>query len=323
MSIAGHGLRELVRPADVGGELEIRSGAEVASLTEALYVGLLTVALWGMHVVCAMSVVIAFVRTDDANFVRTTTLAAILSLLSGLALRWRVRFYRAMRRWPLLALSPPLVPLVALVVDGVSHSPMSYPATVGIAMTAFVGGRRWALVAATLVALGAIAAQTLNTGLGALNSVGQGASGYFVWALVCAGLAESFVLLMLRLPPPAPPRQTRPPVHVPNLAGDPDRPPAPPPAPPPAVTPAPADARREASARDPAALQGPGHLTARQLQVVALLADGLRAEDVAARLGLTTSSVYRHVERAKERAGVRTRGELVAIAVRETIVPGT
>jgi DNA-binding CsgD family transcriptional regulator len=325
VSIVRVGLGELVLRSDArpGGELVVRSGAEAADLTEALYVGLLAVALWGMQVVCAMSVVIAFVRTDHANFARTTMLAVVLSLLSALALRSRVRYYRAMRRWPLLSLSPPAVSLVALVIDGVSHSPMSYPASVGIAMTAFVHGRRWALVAATLVSVGAIAAAMLNAGLGALNSVGQGAAGYFVWALVCAGLAESFVLLILRLPQPDPsPSPPSEPVRVPNLGGDPGRAPADPPAAQGPSPPGPRSGPPSPPARDPA-LQGPGHLTARQLQVVALLADGMRAEEVAAALSITTSAVYRHVERAKERTGVRTRGELVAIAVRETIVPAT
>jgi len=210
VNVAGRGLGGLVLRSDAqaGDELVVRSGAEAVDLTEALYVRLITVALWGMQIVCAMSVVIAFVRTDDANFARTTTIAVLLALVSGLALRSRVRCYRAMRRWPVLSLSPPVVALAALVVDGVSHSPMSYPASVGIAITAFVSGRRWALAAATLVSAGAIMAATLNAGLGALNSVGQGASGYFVWALVCAGLAESFVLLIMRLPQVAAPQQT-------------------------------------------------------------------------------------------------------------------
>jgi DNA-binding CsgD family transcriptional regulator len=62
-------------------------------------------------------------------------------------------------------------------------------------------------------------------------------------------------------------------------------------------------------------------LTARQLQVVVLLADGLRADDIAQRLGIATSTVYRYVERAKERTGVTSRSELVALAIRERLVP--
>jgi DNA-binding CsgD family transcriptional regulator len=62
-------------------------------------------------------------------------------------------------------------------------------------------------------------------------------------------------------------------------------------------------------------------LTARQLQVVALLADGLRYRDVAACLSITEGQVQRHVARAVERLDVHTANELVAVAVAEGLVP--
>jgi DNA-binding CsgD family transcriptional regulator len=55
--------------------------------------------------------------------------------------------------------------------------------------------------------------------------------------------------------------------------------------------------------------------------VIVLLADGLHAADIAARLGIAKSSVYRHVERARARAGVSSRSELVALVVRHGLVP--
>ena len=226
MSIVRVGLGELVLRSDAGpgGELVVRSGAEAAGLTEALYVGLLAVALWGMQVVCAMSVVIAFrahgpceLRAHDDARCRPVDAVRVGAQVPRPLLPGDAALAAAVAQPAGRGAS-----LVALVIDGVSHSPMSYPASVGIAMTAFVHGRRWALVAATLVSVGAIAAAMLNAGLGALNSVGQGAAGYFVWALVCAGLAESFVLLILRLPQPDPsPAPPSEPVRVPNLGSDP------------------------------------------------------------------------------------------------------
>jgi DNA-binding CsgD family transcriptional regulator len=62
-------------------------------------------------------------------------------------------------------------------------------------------------------------------------------------------------------------------------------------------------------------------LTARQLQVVALLADGLRYHDVAACLSISDGQVQRHVARAVERLGVGNATELVAVAVAEGLVP--
>jgi DNA-binding CsgD family transcriptional regulator len=291
------------------GALTTRTGREVAGLAEALFLRMFVMALGGMVAVCGLIVLAAIVRTRYADFVRTTALAAGLALLAGLVLRAPRRVYLAMRRRPAISLTPPILALLALAIDGVGHSPLSFAAAVSIGFPAFAGGRRWALAAATLISVGAITAATLRTGWGALNSVGQGAVGYFVWALVLAGLAESFAKLVMRMPqidtpPPAPP-----PAPVPNLgSGDP-----PPPEPEP---PSPPMAEESPHEHTPSTLG----LTARQLQVVVLLADGLRADDIARRLGIATSTVYRYVERAKERTGVTSRSELVALAVRERLV---
>jgi DNA-binding CsgD family transcriptional regulator len=79
------------------------------------------------------------------------------------------------------------------------------------------------------------------------------------------------------------------------------------------------------SAASPASVSparaGLDRLTARQLQVVALLADGLRYREVAACLSISEGQVQRHVARAVERLGVRTAAELVTTAVAEGMVP--
>jgi DNA-binding CsgD family transcriptional regulator len=64
-----------------------------------------------------------------------------------------------------------------------------------------------------------------------------------------------------------------------------------------------------------------GRLTARQLQVLALLADGLRYREVAACLSISEGQVQRHVARAVARVGVSNAAELVAVAVSEGLVP--
>jgi DNA-binding CsgD family transcriptional regulator len=89
--------------------------------------------------------------------------------------------------------------------------------------------------------------------------------------------------------------------------------------PPPATT---ADAEPVA-ASDGAAPGGVlDRLTARQLQVVALLADGLRYREVAACLAISVRQVERHVAHAIARLGVRSVYEVVAAAVSEGMVPG-
>ena len=279
------------------------NGREVASLAEALYQRLFTLALGGLQLTCALTVVAAVVRTDNANFARTTALAIGLAVLAALALRDSERCYWAVRRRPALALTGPILALGALAMDGVSHSPLSFAAAASIALPAFVGGRRWALTAATVISIGAVAAASVRIGWGALNSVGQGAVAYFIWAIVLAGLAESFAQIAMRMPhrvaspPPPPPAPTR----VTNLAGDP---------------PPPATAARSVCVEPERCASTAPSLTARQLQVVALLADGLRADDIADQLGIATATVYKYVKQAKQRAGVSSRDELVALAVR-------
>jgi DNA-binding CsgD family transcriptional regulator len=53
---------------------------------------------------------------------------------------------------------------------------------------------------------------------------------------------------------------------------------------------------------------------------VALLADGFRAEAIGVELGIKTATVYRLTERAKRRAGVGSRAELVAFVLREGLL---
>jgi len=62
-------------------------------------------------------------------------------------------------------------------------------------------------------------------------------------------------------------------------------------------------------------------LTARQLQVIALLVDGLRYRDVAECLSISPGQVQRHVSHAVTRAGVLSINALVALAVAEGLLP--
>ena len=194
-------------------------GSEVAGLAESLYLRLFVLALGSLPLICGLAVVAALVRTHNADLLRTTALAAALAALAALALRAPVRAYRALRRRPLFSLGAPLVALTALTLDGVTYSPLSYPAAVSIAIPAFVCGRRWALAAATIISVGALTAATVRYGFGVIDAVGQGTAGYFVWALVLAGLAERFAHLAMQLAPVAPPPTDRPPpilVSTPN-----------------------------------------------------------------------------------------------------------
>jgi DNA-binding NarL/FixJ family response regulator len=56
----------------------------------------------------------------------------------------------------------------------------------------------------------------------------------------------------------------------------------------------------------------PGELTARQLQVAALVADGMTSRQIAERLGIEERSAEGHVERIRQRLGVTSRAQVAA-----------
>lgn len=64
----------------------------------------------------------------------------------------------------------------------------------------------------------------------------------------------------------------------------------------------------------------PVDLTARQLEVLELLASGLRYSDVAERLSISTRQVQRHAAQAVERAGAVNLCQLVAVAIDHGVI---
>jgi DNA-binding NarL/FixJ family response regulator len=62
----------------------------------------------------------------------------------------------------------------------------------------------------------------------------------------------------------------------------------------------------------PATRENPAHLTARELEVLTLVADGLRNREIADRLFLSTKTVDHHVSAILRKVGARTRGEAAA-----------
>jgi DNA-binding CsgD family transcriptional regulator len=65
--------------------------------------------------------------------------------------------------------------------------------------------------------------------------------------------------------------------------------------------------------------RSPRNVTPRELEVLALIADGYSTREIAARLWITEETVRTHVRRLLERLGARTRAHAVAIAYSEEL----
>ncbi len=71
----------------------------------------------------------------------------------------------------------------------------------------------------------------------------------------------------------------------------------------------------------PGALAQGGALTARELEVLRLVARGLSNKEIAADLRITTHTVKYHLAAVLEKLGVRSRTEAVSLGVRKGLVP--
>jgi DNA-binding CsgD family transcriptional regulator len=62
------------------------------------------------------------------------------------------------------------------------------------------------------------------------------------------------------------------------------------------------------------------HLTDREREVLALLAQGLQLEEIGQRLGIGAETVRTHVRNASDRLGASNRTHAVAIAIRHKLI---
>jgi DNA-binding NarL/FixJ family response regulator len=67
----------------------------------------------------------------------------------------------------------------------------------------------------------------------------------------------------------------------------------------------------------------PSGLTARELEILRLLADGLGQKEIALRLYLSPKTVSSHIERIYKKLGVRSRTQALAVAFRTSLVDAT
>ena len=78
---------------------------------------------------------------------------------------------------------------------------------------------------------------------------------------------------------------------------------------------------RVVQAAAPATASPDAALTARELEVLRLLARGLGNKEIAGELGITTHTVKYHLAALLEKLGVRSRTEAVSLGIRRGLVP--
>jgi DNA-binding CsgD family transcriptional regulator len=310
------GVGALVPRAD-GGRLVLR-GVELVELSERFYRGLFAggVAFVGVASVVALALLPGRPRTPATT--AAMLVATVPMILVAPVVIWRAeRAYGVLRRSRRLELA--LVAVATAMVVYPLRSELYWPACGLITVVAIMAPtRRWA--AYCFVALAAnLAAHTIAGDLG--RTPAEAIVGLWIglpfWAATFSVVGDRFAAQVLLLqtadPVAVPPLRVR--AHVGDVAGaaGPD---------PRSVALAPAAGGPPPPRPPPRPKDGAmGRLTARQLQVTALLVDGLRYREVAACLSISERQVQRHVAAAVTRAAVRTANELIAVAAAEGLAP--
>jgi DNA-binding CsgD family transcriptional regulator len=301
----------------------VRSGAELVALSERFYGGVFIGAVGFLGLAALTALVVLPARDFRPGTPVALAFAATGLIVAAAALAmWRARdVYCAVRRWPQLQLVLVLM-AAALVADPAMSNALWWPSC-AILMTLALVVPLPRVVAYCLVVLGANLAGHLVAAdfddVPAVDIIGLWI-GYPLWLAAIAIVTNRLAAHVLRVnvtssadSPPEPPRRVS------------------------AWSREPAPTRATATAEVLVATAGDGdapmtppesgaggirRLTARQTQVAALLADGLRHREVAACLSISERQVQRHIAEAVARLGLRNAYELAAVAVSAGLVPG-
>ena len=263
---------------------------------------------------CAAVVTMALPEGSGEDILVALAASAVLAVMFGAGIHWSNRCYYLFRRHPALLLGPVLVAGAAYAADEAIASGVYLSSLTIIAAAAITSDRGWTLAIGVALAI-VQAVGLLVNGYSPSELYDQGelaeacgvVFGSVIWGLIFPLLIERLAGL---------------PTKVNTVV---------------ATAAQQAAAQRTPVAHDPAhgelgAADGPvlehepdpeqgARLTPRQIEVVALLRDGLKGSEVATQLGISVGAVYRHVHLAKERVGAQTRDELIAIAIAARILP--
>lgn len=242
---------------------------------------------------------------------------AVLALV-GLALRHIGAVYRTLRLHPRFELLAVAVAALLLSVASPLRNELWWPACAILMLLATQAPVRRALAYCLLVLLANFTAHVVSGSINHISTVGIVGLwiGLPFWTTMAAIIPErmrSFILRLNTMRMSPPPER----VHAwPTEEHSRDRPP---------LDDDGADAAQLQHRSDGMARTAPASVTSRmtdrQLQVVAMLADGLRYREIAECLSISPGQVHRHVANAVTRTGARSVNELVALAVAEGALP--
>lgn len=315
----------------------VRCGAELVELSERFYRGVFTGALvfLGLATLAALVVLPLRQPMGSTRFPATGVIAGgLLALATPLAIWRRAALYRLLRRLPRMELVVVAAAAALVVVVFPLRSQLWWPSCALLMVLAVIAPVRRVLVYCLIVLTSNLAAHVLAGDLGnspAVAIIGLWI-GYPFWSATVAVVTGQMAAYLLglnatagahRTPHRVTAGVTERPRDAPDSAGRTRAAPA-------------SDESGEApnehhvtTAADEPSASGSdsgvpeklARLTARQLQVVALLADGLRYREIGACLSISERQVQRHVADAAARAGVQSAAELAAVAVAEGMVP--
>lgn len=278
----------------------IRSGADLVEVTEALYLQLFSVGLCSVIVGAALDLLDAAIDPRTPHPTVVVVLSLALCAAVAVALRCPTQVYRRLRSSEVSQAVPGLAGAALLLLG--PYGPMWFAAMAMILVTAVLSSLRVTLLTA-VSATAMYVARTIIPGADLFPSLDRFAAAFSLLVVGLGGHATiqwmaGFVLRLhsfqFEAEPVAPRRVS---ARV--------------------VAEASPTARPTRSPRRPSA----NRLTARQLEVAVLLRDGLRHSEIAECLSISARQVERHVREARERVGARTASELVAMLVRNGLVP--
>jgi DNA-binding CsgD family transcriptional regulator len=296
----------------------IRCGAELVELSERFYRGMFVgcVIFVGFAGVAALALLP--LRQSDATYgTITVVLTGLLVAVIPIAVLRVDALYRLLRSSEPTQFA--LVLLAAALVVYPLRSELWWPSCALLMLLATLVPLRRALAYCFVVLLANLAAHATAgdlTETPPVTIIGLWV-GYVFWSAAFSIFNDRLAAHVLRLNTVAP-RRTTPPLRVDVGQG-------------PAVRPNASADQSDASRPDlsvpgdspPLAGDKTRRLTARQLQVVALLSDGMRYDEVAACLAISVRQVQRHVTNAITRLGLHNANELVAAAMADGLVPNT